>query len=98
MTDLSKTSGSSPPSDLSKTSGTSPPLDSRKLSILRGRNVRQTIPYRVKGLYLTTRRFILGSPTIDLFEQFDAPNRWDEQDLLTCTIVSRDPASLRRAA
>ena len=88
----------SPPRGLETalTSGTSPPSrNSRKLSILRGRNVRL---HRVKGSYLTSRRFILGSPTIDLFEQFDAPNRWDEQDLLTCTIVSRDPASLRRAA
>jgi hypothetical protein len=78
------------------TSGTSPPSrNSRKLSILRGRNVRL---HRVKGSYLTTRRFVLGSPTIDLFEQFDAPTRWDEQDLLTCAAVSRDPANLRRAA
>jgi hypothetical protein len=78
------------------TSGTSPPSrNSRKLSILCGRNVRL---HRVKGSYLTTRRFILGSPTIDLFEQFDAPTRRDEQDLLTCTAVSRDPANLRRAA
>lgn len=78
------------------TSGTSPPSrNSRKLSILRGRNVRLR---RVKGSYLTTRRFILGSPTIDLFEQFDAPTRWDEQDLLTRIAVSRDPANLRRAA